>query len=299
MTSDRNRAASLPDAGPALELALQQSHEVKAKVEACADDLAAVNSDVKQKIAEGHIMLPAHAALEDGESVEATVQECAADLAEVTDTLAQGIDDLKRVEATLARTRLALAETSTALSAALVDERAATHRAMHDSATGLPNRGLFDDRLAHGISLAARHDWTLAVMFLDLDRFKSINDDHGHAAGDIVLKEVAGRVSRFARDEDTFCRNGGDEFLYLLVNPKGRDSIERMAADVLDNIARPIDIGGGVEIVINSSIGIARYPKDGTTGDQLIANADIAMYRAKKRGCGWVLYARETEDAAG
>ncbi len=87
-------------------------------------------------------------------------------------------------------------------------------RTLHDSTTGLPNRDLFDDRLTHAIALAKRHTWVLAVMFLDLDRFKYINDTHGHAVGDAVLKEVAKRLLRHARDEDTVCRNGGDEFLY-------------------------------------------------------------------------------------
>lgn len=79
---------------------------------------------------------------------------------------------------------------------------------MHDSRTGLPNRTLFDDRLAQAISLAERHDWTLAVMFLDLDRFEAINDTHGHAAGDRVLEEITRRLSEYCRDEDTVCRNG-------------------------------------------------------------------------------------------
>jgi len=101
-------------------------------------------------------------------------------------------------------------------------------------------------------------------MFLDLDRFKRINDEHGHAAGDMVLKEVARRLSQYARDEDTICRNGGDEFLYLLVNPKGGANVERMAGAVLKNMAQPIDMGS-FELVVQPSIGIAMYPDDGTT----------------------------------
>ena len=156
----------------------------------------------------------------------------------------------------------------------------ATQRAMHDALTGLPNRGLFDDRLAHGISLAERHHWTLAVLFLDLDRFKRINDDHGHAVGDLVLKEVARRLLQCARDEDTVCRTGGDEFLYLLVNPRARADVERVAAMVSTNLARPMQLAG-LELVVRSSIGIAVYPADGTTGEQLVGSADGAMYRAK------------------
>jgi len=154
-------------------------------------------------------------------------------------------------------------------------------RTLHDSTTGLPNRVLFDDRLAHAIALAKRHTWTLAVMFLDLDRFKCINDTHGHAVGDGVLKEVAKRLLQHTRDEDTVCRNGGDEFLYLLMNPQGSETIERIAHTLLKAIGQPIDLEK-LKLIIEASIGIALYPDDGATGEQLITNADAAMYRAKK-----------------
>jgi two-component system cell cycle response regulator len=153
-------------------------------------------------------------------------------------------------------------------------------KALYDSMTGLPNRGLFDDRLAHAIALATRRSWTLAVMFLDLDRFKCVNDTHGHAVGDGVLKEVARRLLQHARDEDSVCRNGGDEFLYVLMNPQGVENIQRIAEALLETIGQPIDMGE-LRPVIKASIGIAIYPDDGTAGEQLIRNADAAMYRAK------------------
>jgi diguanylate cyclase (GGDEF)-like protein len=168
-------------------------------------------------------------------------------------------------------------------------------RTLHDSTTGLPNRDLFDDRLTHAIALAKRHTWMLAVMFLDLDRFKCINDSHGHAVGDGVLKEVAKRLLQHTRDEDTVCRNGGDEFLYLLMNPQGSEDIERIAGALLKTIGQPIDMGG-LQLVVKASIGIAVYPKNGTTGEQLIRNADTAMYRAKKTMIGCICFnALETE----
>jgi diguanylate cyclase (GGDEF)-like protein len=262
---------------------------VKAKVEACAEDLASKNEAVQQEIVNGATTLPADQALQDSQVVEATVQECADDLEEVTATLARGIADIKHVEIALNRSRAALAEAETALLTAQEDERHATLRALHDPATGLPNRVLFDDRVTQGISLAERHGLSLAVMFLDLDRFKSINDDHGHAAGDLVLREVANRLSQHARDEDTVCRSGGDEFLYLLVNPKSKADVERKAIAVLGDIAQAIEVGGR-GLVIRASIGVALYPDDGTTVDQLVRNADTAMYRAKNGACGYVLY---------
>jgi two-component system cell cycle response regulator len=161
-------------------------------------------------------------------------------------------------------------------------------KALYDSMTGLPNRDLFDDRLAHAIALATRHAWTLAVMFLDLDRFKCINDTHGHAVGDGVLKEVAKRLLQHARDEDTVCRNGGDEFLYVLMNPRGDENIRRIAESLVESIGQPIDMGE-LQPAIKASIGIAIYPDHGATGEQLIRNADAAMYRAKTRmnGCAF------------
>jgi two-component system cell cycle response regulator len=162
-------------------------------------------------------------------------------------------------------------------------------RTLHDSTTGLPNRDLFDDRLMHAIALAKRHTWMLAVMFLDLDRFKYINDTYGHAVGDAVLKEVAKRLLQYTRDEDTVCRNGGDEFLYLLINPQSSENIQQIAGDILKTIGEPIDMGD-LQPVIKASIGIAVYPANGTTGEQLIRNADIAMYRAKKHSRRLVLF---------
>ncbi len=286
MTLDRADKSDRAEVSEALDLALEQSHEVKAKVETCADELATANEIMKEKIAGGVTVLSAHQTLAAGTTVEGKVQECADDLQEVTETLAQGIEDLAQTEIALTESRGILADTQAALAISQEEERDARRRALHDSMTGLPNRELFDDRLSNAISLARRHDWTLAVMFLDLDGFKKINDTHGHATGDAVLKEVAGRLSLRSRDEDTVCRNGGDEFLYLLMNPQGRDNIEGIAGLVCANIAQPIAIGSQ-QFSVAASIGVAVYPPDGATGDELIKNADTAMYRAKKtaRSC--------------
>jgi two-component system, cell cycle response regulator len=162
-------------------------------------------------------------------------------------------------------------------------------KALHDSKTGLPNRELFNDRLTHAIAMAKRRAWTLAVMFLDLDRFKYINDTHGHAVGDRVLQEVAKRLLGHARDEDTVCRNGGDEFLYLLINPQGSENIRRIADTLLHAIEQTIEVGD-LKPIVKASIGIAVYPDDGTTGEQLIRNADTAMYRAKESVSGRIFF---------
>jgi diguanylate cyclase len=250
-------------------------------VEACADDLASANDLVKVRIAEGETTLSAPQALQNSVAVELQVQECADDLRQVTDNLAQGVGEVKKVEQALSRSREALVESEVALETSRQAEREASRRAMHDQKTGLPNRTLFDDRLAQAIAGAERHGWTLAVMFLDLDRFKLINDTHGHAAGDSALTVVAQRLLSHARDEDTVCRNGGDEFLYLLINPTGRENVARIAGLVRATIAHPIGLGT-LQLAITPSIGIALYPDHGTSGDMLVANADAAMYRAKQ-----------------
>lgn len=273
----------------ALEQALEQSHDVKAKVEACAEELGLRNEAVQQEIADGATTLSADKALQDSLVVEATVQECADDLDQVTSTLAQGIADIKQVEVALIRSRAALVQAETALLSAQEDERRAALRALHDPATGLPNRVLFDDRLAQGISLAERQGWILAVMFLDLDGFKGVNDQHGHAAGDLVLRKIADRLAQHVRDEDTVCRAGGDEFLYLMVNPQNTADVECKAVAVLGDIAQSIEVEGR-GLVIRGSIGIALYPGDGTTAEQLVRNADTAMYSAKNGESGYVLF---------
>lgn len=153
--------------------------------------------------------MPAQEALENSQTVEIKVQEFAGDLQEVTETLARGIDDLKDVEPALKRSLEALAKSEVAIATSLQGEKKAKFDGMHDPRSGLPDRVLFDDWLAQAISLAERHGWTLAVMFHDLDRFRAINDTHGHAAGDRVLEEIARCLNGHCRDEDTVCRNGG------------------------------------------------------------------------------------------
>ena len=204
----------------------------------------------------------------------------------------RGIEDLQQLEAELTESKIALADAAEALSMAQQHAREAQVRALHDSLTGLPNRELFDDRLTHAIALADRHDWTLAVMFLDLDRFKNLNDEHGHTVGDAALKAIAQRLLQYVRDEDTVCRNGGDEFLYLLMNPRGRKNIELIASSVLRAIAQPVPIADR-ELTIKASIGVSIYPEHGASCEQLIAKADSAMYQAKQRSRGVAFFDRQ------
>ena len=157
------------------------------------------------------------------------------------------------------------------------------HMAFHDALTDLPNRALLMERLGRQIAVAAREQRILAVMFLDLDRFKFVNDNLGHDVGDDVLKTVAQRLLALVRQVDTVARLGGDEFVVLLENPAGRDQVALIAKRIVTAINEPMEFRGKVAQV-GTSIGVAVYPDDGSTGADLIKNADAAMYAAKAAG---------------
>jgi diguanylate cyclase (GGDEF)-like protein/PAS domain S-box-containing protein len=157
------------------------------------------------------------------------------------------------------------------------------HLAHHDSLTNLPNRLLFEDRLQHAISQSKRHNRQLAVLFLDLDRFKNINDTLGHAMGDELLKEVAKRLQQILRDGDTAARLGGDEFTVLVENLEDPSQAAVVASKIQESFKTPFQIAGR-ELHITTSIGISIYPEDGQTVADLTKNADAAMYQAKEQG---------------
>jgi len=291
MTSDLNPTANPVNEAASLELAVDQTQDVKEKLELCADNLGASNEVAKKRKAVGASSLSADKTLANNERVQREVQECANDLYALTETLIDGIAEVKeQARIALAKSQNALANTEAALVSAQEDEKMSHPRSLRDSATGLPIRDLFDDRLTHAIALAKRHNWTLAVMFLKLYRVNYLYDAQGHAEANRASSEIGRRLSRHARAEDTVCRNGDDEFLYLLVNPQGSENVGRIAAGLLRSIAQPIDIGGHSQAVIDASIGIASYPENGTTGEQLIINADIAMRRASSGPHGYVTF---------
>lgn len=171
-------------------------------------------------------------------------------------------------------------------SLALTDARNfedAMHQAFHDSLTGLPNRALFLDRLEQAQSRARRSEVTIAVLFLDLDSFKTVNDSLGHVAGDELLVLAAGRLRRCLRPSDTAARFGGDEFAILLDDVGSRSSTELVAERVLAELRAPFELQGQ-EVFISASVGIAT--SEDRAGDDLLRNADLAMYRAKSAGKG-------------
>src|SRR6202790_833487 len=157
------------------------------------------------------------------------------------------------------------------------------HLATHDVLTGLPNRVLMDDRISQSIVLAERQQQNFAVMLLDLDRFKLVNDSLGHRAGDELLREVAQRLKSVVRDIDTVVPLVGDEFVVVLAASPERDAAQRAAARIIEAMQAPVRVAG-VEIHTSPSIGIAFYPDDASSPENLVAHADAAMYSAKHRG---------------
>ena len=162
-------------------------------------------------------------------------------------------------------------------------EKQIKHLAYHDTLTGLPNRVLFHDRLQQALSQAVREGYTMGLMFLDLDRFKIINDTLGHDVGDELLKAVSQRLVNCIRQGDTVVRLGGDEFTIILPNISKAGDAAFVAQKILDTLAEPFLLSQQ-ELHITSSIGISLYPNDGKNTQTLIKNADIAMYRAKDLG---------------
>jgi diguanylate cyclase (GGDEF)-like protein len=163
------------------------------------------------------------------------------------------------------------------------DEAHIEHLAHYDSLTHLPNRALFADRLKHALVTGTRNKKKTALLFLDLDKFKHVNDTMGHLAGDMLLQSVADRLKSCRRESDTICRQGGDEFMILLPEVNGAEDAETVARKIVSSMEAPHLIGEK-ELVITFSIGISICPDDATDDEMLIKHADDAMYLAKASG---------------
>src|SRR3954449_3031950 len=161
-----------------------------------------------------------------------------------------------------------------------------THQALHDDLTGLPNRALFLDRLGQALPRLGRHATSLAVLFLDLDKFKAVNDVLGHAAGDELLRAVAARLEGILRAGDTAARLSGDEFAVLCEDVAGERHAIGVAERVAEALRDPFRLGGGDEVNVGTSVGIALATEPTEDADMLLREADAAMYRAKERGGG-------------
>jgi len=285
MTTDRETDRSPPESTsvPSLQRTLDQSEKVKDKMEEAAVELSDVNAALKEDVATGAPRVNVEHALAKSENVEAKVQEAAEDLVAVNDALADEVAERDSLEHRLL-------QGESALTKSLEAEEVARHRALHDAVTALPNVTLFGDRLEHALEQAQRHSWRLAVLFLDLDGFKLINDTHGHDAGDRVLQAVAARLSASTRGSDSVGRRGGDEFLVLMLEVKDDASAIAFATKLRSQLVEPMLIDG-TELTVGVSIGLAVYPEDATTAAALLKCADRAMYAAKKGKLGVARFA--------
>jgi diguanylate cyclase (GGDEF)-like protein/PAS domain S-box-containing protein len=162
-------------------------------------------------------------------------------------------------------------------------EQKAEYQAYHDALTGLANRRLFQEHLSIALALAQRRNSLLAVLFLDLDHFKVINDSLGHTVGDDLLRHVAGRIREALREGDTVARVGGDEFTIVLQEVAQKEDAARVAQKVLHAISEPVELAGH-RLYVTASVGVTLFPEDGTDAEALLKNADNAMYRAKAEG---------------
>jgi diguanylate cyclase (GGDEF)-like protein/PAS domain S-box-containing protein len=172
------------------------------------------------------------------------------------------------------------------------------HLAHHDGLTGLPNRALFQERLAQAIAQARRSGALVALLFLDLDKFKDINDTLGHGVGDLLLQAVADRLRQELRESDTVARLGGDEFAVILTGLDQADGASRVADALVRAVALPYRLDGH-DVVTSTSIGITLFPDDSDHLDQLLKNADLALYRSKAEGRnGWHFFVRAMDEEA-
>lgn len=271
----KKQASTLSASGQAaksLTEVLNDSELVRGMVKESADELASVNLALNEELSNRNSLPGLETALEKSEAVEIKVQEASEKLSSVNQSLKKEVQERHLLEQELAKI--------------ISQQKETLHISLHDALTGLPNRVLFIDRLEHGIEQAKRHGWTLAVMFLDLDKFKAINDAHGHAAGDAVLLTIAKRLKETTRTDDTISRHGGDEFLYLLMDVDEDQDAAIVATKIIQAVQWPCDTGAGA-LTVHTSIGISIFPRNGTTAEALIMSADAAMYRAKQNQSGY------------
>jgi diguanylate cyclase (GGDEF)-like protein len=262
--------------GKLLTQVLGQSEHVHELIDQSAEELSSVNTGIQHALANSDPLPGVKSAVGKNEAVVRQLQDSSKKLTAVNQALQIEIRDRRMVDHQLA--------------AAVEQEEGSRNAALHDKLTTLPNRVLLSDRLEHGIAQAKRHRWILAVMFVDLDKFKCINDTYGHQAGDAVLQTVAMRLKRTTRKDDTISRFGGDEFLCVLTELHEQNEIAMIAVKILNAIQAPYDLRIG-DVVVNpclgASIGISLFPKDGASAATLIKRADEAMYGAKENKSGF------------
>jgi diguanylate cyclase (GGDEF)-like protein len=222
---------------------------------------------------------------------------CADDLDSLGTALAQARDRCRRLERALGDMQAALARSQAELADTRHGERSARHLALPDSLTGLPNRRCFGERLDAALAQVEPASPGLAVLYVDLDGLKAINDRHGHDTGDELLKIVASRLRAALRAHDVVSRLGGDEFACLLTDRLNREQLAHLACKLFDTVSAPMQIGE-LGLVVRPSIGIVTCPADGNTGAMLLKHADTAMYCAKREQTGYAFFSEPAESRA-
>jgi len=255
-----------------LTAVIAHSELIKDMVQVCADDLSIVNTVLKEELSIKNPQPSVKNAIKKNSTVEDKVQSAVDELNIVNIALKDEVKEREIIEQELEEVK--------------IEKDIATVASLHDALTGLPNRALFYDRLEHGLEQAKRHGWTLAVMFLDLDKFKQINDEYGHDIGDKVLLTIAKRLKQNTRSDDTICRFGGDEFLYLLMEVKNEREVLKIIKKLIKTIELPCD-DIGPNLIVKSSIGVSLFPKNADNLEDLIKCADEAMYAAKEGKLGY------------
>lgn len=232
------------------------------------------------------------------DAARVSARECVAALDQLLARLAQELRRRQYLERQVADAQVALEQVRAELAGIQVREESARHLALHDGLTSLPNRGYFHERLKQAVASVDPPRRELAVLYMDLDGFKPINDLHGHDVGDELLQIVASRLMRSVRAEDMVSRLGGDEFACLLSSLLTRQELCRLACKLFSAVSAPLKIGS-VELIVRPSIGIAICPTDGATAEELLRSADAAMYRAKRHRTRYAFFDRHTDQQAG
>ncbi|MBC7992854.1 MAG: GGDEF domain-containing protein [Rhizobacter sp.] len=239
-----------------------------------------------QTAGEHQLELPAGA-----DRVRASVLECVAALGQLHATLQAELARRYSLELQVFDAQTALAQARSELAGTRAGEQKARHEALHDALTSLPNRSFFQERLDGTLAATPPLRQAFAVLYLDLDGFKAINDAHGHGIGDQLLGIVAARLKRAIRSEDMVSRLGGDEFACLVIGLASNVQLCRLAAHLFDVVSAPVRIGE-LRLAVRPSIGIAMCPDDAVTADTLISKADAAMYHAKREQLGYAFSAQ-------
>jgi diguanylate cyclase (GGDEF)-like protein len=291
------KQAAPEDYLPVIVISAHVTCKVKA-LEAGAKDFISKPFDPAEVLMRIRSMLEVRLLHKESHNYSQTLEKIVTELRETEANLICAEDILAKEKAVLSKNVLQLREANATLMSDNIEAKSLTkktekakirmtHLAQHDALTGLPNRLLLNDRLNQMITLADRQNKLFAVMFLDLDGFKQINDLYGHLVGDQVLQIVAKRLSDSVRHSDTVCRQGGDEFVILITeieHPEyAMSGMEKTAKKILLALTKPYVINE-IEIQSSVSIGISFYPSNGLDAQALIQNADTAMYRAKEAG---------------